>query len=281
MFDYLLISVVLIGIFLFSTISRNVSADIAVGSARISFLDVGQGDAALISLPDNMQILIDAGRTSAVVARIKSRMPAFDNEIEKVILTHADSDHIGGMEGVLESFKVGRVYFNSSDSESKTYAKLLEKIKEKNVTQLSAQAGDNIYEGDLKLEVVWPEKDLSMSGNNLSIVVIAEVENSRALLTGDIELEAEQKLVDKYKEEELLSDLYKVPHHGSGGAWHEGFLKKAGARNAVISVGENNSYGHPAKNVLDGLDKLGLKIYRTDEIGTIDFVSSDSGWVKK
>ena len=98
-------SLVLIGIFVWLTVKQNVSADIANGSARISFLDVGQGDSALISLPDNKQILIDTGKSPDVVAKIKSKMPPFDNEIEKVFLSHPDNDHIGEMQAILNSFK--------------------------------------------------------------------------------------------------------------------------------------------------------------------------------
>ena len=273
-------SLVLIGIFVWLTVKQNVSADIANGSARISFLDVGQGDSALISLPDNKQILIDTGKSPDVVAKIKSKMPPFDNEIEKVFLSHPDNDHIGEMQAILNSFKVDEVYLNTDKSDSKTFQKMADEIKSKGIKQEVISSGRDIYEGELKIENLWPKSGESLTENNMSLVMLVQIKNSKALFTGDLEIEGQQKMLGIYSKDQLGADLYKVPHHGSAGAWNESFISAVGPKNAVISVGPN-SYGHPTKTVLDGLSKLGINIYRTDESGTIDFVATDQGWVKK
>lgn len=276
-FDYLLIALILIGIFVFSTISQNANADIPNGSAKLYFLDVGQGDSALISLPGDKQILIDTGRSADISSKVKSKMPAFDNKIEKIILSHPDSDHTGGMPAILDNFKVDDVYINTDKSDSKLFATIEDKIKLKSIRQTIVSQGDNIYEGDLKIHILWPEANSSLSENNRSIVMRAEIGPSKALFSGDVELEGQQKILSSVKSEDLVADLYKVPHHGSGGAWNESFAKAIKAKNAVISVGEN-SYGHPASLVTEGIAKLGYKLYRTDQTGTLEFVPTEEGW---
>lgn len=278
--DFFTLVLVLLGIFLFSTIKQNASADIAPGEAKISFLDVGQGDSILISLSQNKQVLIDTGRASSTSYALQKKMPPFDREIEIVFLTHPDSDHVGGFGSIADSFKIDKVYLNTEQSDSKTFEGVLEKIKEKNISQEVIRKGDLVNLNDLKIDVLWPKQDSTLSENNNSLVLLAQIKQSRTLFTGDLEIEGQQQLLSSYSPEQLAADLYKVPHHGSGGAWNEKFIEAVKAKNAVISVGKN-SYGHPAQTVIDGLNNLKIMIFRTDQLGTIDFISTSSGFVKK
>ncbi len=270
----------MLGAFIWTTINQNATADIKEGTARISFLDVGQGDSALINLPNSKQILIDTGEFPAVTQKIASKMPSFDREIEIVFLTHPDSDHVGGFEAVASGYKIDMVYLNTEKGDTKTFERIKEKIEKEKIPYRVAYAEENIYLGESLTKVLWPNENATLSENNLSLILLFQIKESRALFTGDIEIEGQSRLLVSGRSDELRADLYKVPHHGSAGALNEGFLKAVGAKLAVVSVGKN-SYGHPSKIVLDALSGLGMKIFRTDELGTIDFVSTENGWVRE
>jgi beta-lactamase superfamily II metal-dependent hydrolase len=277
-FSYLLLVCVFLGIFIWSTIKQNADADVAQDGAKISFLAVGEGDAALINLPQSKQILIDTGRAGKLMDKLGARMPAFDREIEAVFLSHPDSDHIGGFYELSQSYKIDKVYVSAEKSDSKTYQKVEEVIKQKNIPETVPSQGESIYFGNLRIEVLWSPPEGEFSSNDSSLVLRMGFDKSKALFVGDLEIKGQKSLL--MENEDILADLYKVSHHGSAGAHDENFLKKVGAKNAVISVGPN-SYGHPTKTVLDGLAGLGMKIFRTDLLGTIDFIPSENGWKKK
>jgi len=278
-FSYLLLVGIFFSIFIWSTVKQNVDADVTSLGARISFLDVGEGDAALINLPKNRQILIDTGKSGKLLGKLQDKMPAFDREIDAVFLTHPDSDHIGGFSELAQSYKIGKVYSSAKKSDSATAKKVEEVIKQKNIPSEIPREGQSIYFNSFSLRVLWSHDGAAtLSSNDSSLVLKAEADQSKALFLGDIEIKGQQALLAK--ESDLSADLLKVSHHGSAGAYDERFLKKVGAKNSVISVGPN-SYGHPAKSVIEGLENLAVKVFRTDELGTIDFVPSDVGWVRK
>ncbi|MFH1855033.1 MAG: MBL fold metallo-hydrolase [bacterium] len=270
----------MLGIFIWTTVNQNATADIKEGSARISFLDVGQGDSALINLPNSKQILIDTGEFPVVTQKIASQMPSFDREIEIVFLTHPDSDHVGGFEAVASGYKIDMVYLNTEKGDTKTFKRIKDKIDKEKIPYRVAYAGEDIYLGESLTKVLWPIENATLSENNLSLILLFKIKESRALFTGDIEIEGQNRLLYSGLKDELKADIYKVPHHGSAGALNENFLKAVGAKLAVVSVGKN-SYGHPAKIVLDALLGLGMKVFRTDELGTIDFISTENGWVRR
>lgn len=276
--NFLLMFAVVFGIFIWSTVYRNAAADIQADSAKISFLNVGQGDATLISLPNNNQVLIDTGKKGTLLNALASRMPAFDRKIEAVYLTHPDSDHIGSFEELSKSYKIDKIYYSWSSSDSENAKKVDEIVKAQGISKLTAFQGDNYYLNNLELDVLWPKENLNLKDNDGSIVLKAKVKNSKALLTGDIEIKGQEMLLNSGQD--LSSDLLKVSHHGSAGAYDEPFLNKVKAKNAVISVGKN-SYGHPSSVVLEGLKKLGINIYRTDFMGTVDFIATDNGFIKR
>lgn len=277
--NYLLLFAVFLGVFIWSTVQHNASANVDQNSAKIYFLDVGEGDSALILLAQNKEILIDTGKPGTLLGKLSAKMPSFDKEIEAVFLSHPDNDHIGSFEELSNSYKIDKLYFNGQEANSATAKKVQEIAKQKNIPEFSVNAGDNFYFGGLKIEALWPLKNFAgLSDNDASEVLKVSFAGSKVLFTGDIEIKGQEALLRENGD--LTADLIKVPHHGSAGAFDEQFLKKVAPNNAVISVGPN-SYGHPTKTVLDGLANLGINIFRTDDKGTVEFVATDSGWVKK
>jgi len=276
--NFSLAGAVLIAIFVWSTVVQNISASVESGGAKISFLDVGQGDATLISLPQNKQILIDTGKKGTLLEQLKKRMPAFDQEIEAVFLTHPDSDHIGSFESLTDSYRINKVYYNW-DSNSQTAKKVDEIVANKKIQKDTPVSGRDYFFDSLVIETLWPDNNsTSLSDNNRSLVLKVKVDKARALLTGDIEVEGQNRLINKGAD--LEADLLKFPHHGSTGAYSEPFIYKVAPQNVIISVGPN-SYGHPSKSVIEGLSKLHLRIFRTDELEIVDFAEKDGVWVRK
>jgi competence protein ComEC len=222
--------------------------------------------------------LIDTGKKGTLLKSLSQKMPVFDKKIEEVYLTHPDSDHIGAFEELSNNYQIEKVYFSWKNSDTENAKKVEEIIKLKTIPAETSYLGDVNYLGLLKLDTLWPKENLNLSSNDSSIVLKAEIEGSKALLTGDLEIKGQNLLLNTGQD--LAADLIKIPHHGSAGAFDEGFMAKVGAKNAVISVG-SNSYGHPSDVVLEGLKKFSISIFRTDELGTIDFISTSNRFIKR
>ena len=273
----------LFAIYLWSSIYRNTEANPSGFEVQVSFLDVGQGDATLLNFPGSKQVLIDGARGGFVTEEIKKRMPANDRNIEYVVATHPDADHIGGFASVADSFTIGRFIRTKATSSSATFTSLEEKLKGKNIKIDYAAKGDHLtFAPSATGELLWPPENIEgLSSNDSSIVLKIDYKNACALFTGDVELEAQNQILAAYPKDYLKCELYKIPHHGSGGALNMGFLEAVSPKYATISAGKNNSYGHPAQTVLDALGKIAALISRSDELGTIDFVTSGGSWTKR
>ncbi|MCX6809811.1 MAG: MBL fold metallo-hydrolase [Candidatus Berkelbacteria bacterium] len=275
---------IVFAVFIWSAVNRNISASPTNFEVQVSFLDVGQADAELINLPNSVQILTDGGRDSSVLGPLSKKMPRFDRKIEYVFLSQPDSDHIGGMSFVLDSYSVGEIFETNAKSESKTFEKLKNKIKEKNIKETVVQKGQKIdFSPNASGLILNPDENQigSLSSNDSSIVMKLDYKGATALFTGDAEIEAQDKIMANFTREQIQSEILKVAHHGSGGALNKNFLNEVKPKYAVVSVGKNNSYGHPSKTVLQALGEINAEILRTDEIGTIDFVSNGGSWTKK
>lgn len=273
---------VLLGIYLWGSIYQNSLANPTGSDAQISFLNVGEGDSALINLPGSVQILIDGGRSGTVLNPLSKRMPKNDRRIEYIVESHPDADHIGGLNDVLKSYEVGEIIKTEAQSSSQTYASLENLTKSKNIPVFLANKGENISFGSAHAEVLNPSENeiSSLSSNNSSIVLRFEYQGSCAMFTGDAEIEAQTKIKNSFSQNELKCELFKVAHHGSAGAFDENLTDVVDPKYAVISVGKN-SYGHPASSVLSSLKNMGVEILRTDEKGTVDFVLKGSNWFIK
>jgi competence protein ComEC len=213
-------------------------------------------------------------------------MPFWDRSIDLVILTHADEDHIAGLIPVLERYRVGQVLDSSYEHNHPMYKRWLELIEEKGIPNHLARAGMRIATGDgVELVVLHPGPELmkytDADANNNSIVTRLAMAQVSFLLSGDIEEAAEAALVASGQE--LTSTALKVPHHGSSTSSSVAFLNAVNPKLAVISVGADNRFGHPAPQVLERLEDLvgEERILRTDEDGTVEVVTDgERVWVK-
>ena len=234
------------------------------------YIDVGQGDASFIELPNGEVMLIEAGIASSSEKIIDYIKNLGYNRIDYVVATHPHADHIGGMAEVIEAFDVGAIYMPKAVSTSKTYENLLETIKNKGLSVKTGKVGVSVLqEEDLTIEMLAPNQDKYSSLNNYSIVLKITYGNTSFLYTGDAEELSEKEIMGNVE-----ADVLKVGHHGSDTSSSEEFLKRVNPKYAVISVGEDNSYDHPASSTIKKLEKYTDHIYRTDLNGTV-VVTSD------
>ena len=273
----------------FSTIALTTLLVIAIGqwlpfaqsavignNLQVEFLDIGQGDATLITGPSGEKVLIDSGQKSYRIKEhlIKRKV----NKLDLVVASHADADHIGGLSMVLRSFNVRAVLDNGYPKNSYYYKDFLSAIKEKNIRYILARRGDNLKIGTLAFKILNPPEGYISSSNSPdndnSIVLKLGYKNTSFLFTGDAGFEAEDQLV---KRQDLQSTVLKVAHHGSASSTSNEFLKYVRPTVGVISVGKTNTYGHPKPIVLNRLTNARAKIYRTDISSSIKMVVTEKG----
>ncbi len=249
----------------------------AADAVRLYFLDVGQGDCALVRTPEG-DILIDAG-TEQSEARLCLRLRELGvRSLRLAIFTHADEDHIGGADGVLSRFPTEEVWLNPNGTESESLTRLEKTIDETNAKRSYADAGDLTRIGGVTVQALLPFSATDASnGNEDSIVLKLFCGDVRILMTGDIGMEEEEQMLPYYGRRALSCDLYKVGHHGSNTSSSYNFLQAAKPQYAVISCGAANSYGHPFGEVLTRLEEIGARVLRTDLCGELVFEIGGEG----
>ena len=257
------------------------AADGPDGRLHLHFLDVGQGDSTLIVTPTGRQMLIDGGPDGNVVSqRLAETLPGGDRSLDVVLLTHLDSDHSQGLLAVLDRFAVGAVLTGPNTAESPVRPEWEQTLARKEILPVEVRAGHRIVlEDAVELEVLNPAPGRPLGDtNNDSVAVRLHYGNVSALLTADMEDEAELRLVDSGAE--ISSTVLKAGHHGSGTSSSQAFLDAVGPEIAVVSAGLDNQYGHPAADVLERLEaSVGPQnVYRTDLQGTVEFVSDGATW---
>jgi competence protein ComEC len=235
---------------------------------KVIFLDIGQGDAILIEQGNN-QLLVDGGRNGkALLEKLGKYIPFWDRQIETIVATHPDADHIGGLVNVLKTYNVKTVIKTKAESESQTYKAMMEAIKQENADYIEAINGIKIkFADNVSAEVIYPlgsveTADPNASNENSVALVIATGAN-KFLTAGDLPV-AQEEILDIGK-----INFLKVSHHGSKYSTSDKFLDDIKPEEAIISVGKNNSYGHPAPEIIQRLLSHGIKIWRTDEMGDI------------
>ena len=241
---------------------------------RVVFLNIGQGDAALIQT-SQQNILVDGGPDKNIIYKLDKYIPFYNREIDLMILTHLDSDHLTGLVEVLKRYSVEKVIHNglkNYDSIALEWEKL---ILEKNIPQQIVDISLNIkLDEQVLIEFLWPSQDLikeSKGDDNFTSLVFKLTHgNNKFLFTGDIPKEAEEVLIST--EKDLKADVLKAGHHGSKYSSTMEFLSKVKPKYGVISCGENN-FGHPSLRVLKNLENIGAEILRTDQLGDIIFLS--------
>ena len=231
---------------------------------KIVFCNVGQGDAAYIRIRNKIDVLIDAGPDKSVLSCLGKYMPFWDRKIELAFLSHPNNDHYNGYFFIADRYKIDKFITVDTASliVSKTYKKLLQKILNKKIKIEEAVAGKIIWPG---FNILWPPKNFaSNNDNDFSSVILFD----GVLFTGD----ASPFVLGRLSHSTIGKvDILKVPHHGSKNGLIKKFLDLADPLVAVISVGKNNSYGHPHQKILDMLKAKNVKIRRTDEEGDITF----------
>ncbi len=241
-------------------------------SLKVVFLDVGQGDAILVIQGQN-QMLVDGGRDGKLILeKLGKYIPFWDRNIEVVVATHPDQDHIGGLVSVLKAYNVKSVIETETRSKSQTYEVWEKKIGEEKSNEILAEKGVNVkFSQSLNAEIIYPFSDSSdgepENSNEDSVVIKIIANGTSFLLTGELPSGKEMEIVQNG--ENIDVDILKVAHHGSKYSTSKEFLEKTTPKEAVISVGKNNSYGHPNQEVLERLNSFGVKIIRTDETGDI------------
>lgn len=234
---------------------------------EVHHINVGQGESIYIEFPDGTDALIDAGKSNSgdtVVNYLKSQES--DIDLEYLIATHPDADHIGGMKSVFEDLNVKNfIYPKDTQNNSSTWKAVLSLANKEGCTINDSTPGSTFDIGGATMKFIQSPKDFT-DNNDDSVVTYLDYKNTKFLFTGDIESEAENDMVNRGLVPDV--DFMSVPHHGSRGSSTQEFLNKAKPEYAVISVGKN-SYGHPTQDALNRYANIGTKLYRTDIDGSV------------
>jgi len=253
------------------------------GRLHVAFLDVGQGDAILVTTPDGRQLLIDGGPSATDLNwRLGQEMPFWDRTLEMAVNTHPDSDHLGGMVSLLDRYRVKQALVSDLPLSSQLYQEWEKELAEAKLEPVAGQAGQRLDLGGGVMATVLNPGPASASlddPNDHSVVLRLQFGQISFLLPGDIETPVEQKLVSSGMP--LAATVLKSPHHGSRTSSSEAFLEAVEPQMVVISVGEDNHFGHPSPEVIDRYAVFGLQVIRTDERGTIEFITDGERlWVE-
>jgi competence protein ComEC len=236
------------------------------GQLKVHYIDVGQGDCALIHVND-AAMLIDAGDRgygSGIVNYIKAQGI---KKLDYVIFTHPHADHTGGGADVINAFDIGQIIMPKVSHTSKTFENLLITIKNKGMKINTPKPGEEYSLGNAKFTILGPNSASYHNLNNYSVVNKVIFGNTSFLFAGDAEGISENEILSKGFD--IKADVLKVGHHGSDTSTGEQFLKAVGPKHAIISCGKGNKYGHPTQAVLARLAAHKVELYRTDESGTI------------
>jgi competence protein ComEC len=235
------------------------------GTLTITFLDVGQGDAAVVRTPEGATVLIDAGPDEQQVA---SELAALGvRRIDLAVATHAHADHLEGFPAVLSRFPVGMLIEPGCSSDAPSYLRLLGAVRDEGTLVRHPRGGQRLSVGRLSVDVAGPDR-CSLSGeepNDDSLVLRFTYGGASVLFTGDAEVPAQQDILEDH--DPVRATVIKVPHHG-GDTSDPAFFDAVDAEVAVVSTGPNN-YGHPHPRVLAALREAGMAVYRTDLAGDV------------
>ncbi|MCX6806599.1 MAG: MBL fold metallo-hydrolase [Candidatus Berkelbacteria bacterium] len=244
---------------------------------KVTFCDVGQGDAIFVTSPSGFQMLVDGGPSNKVLECLSREMPFWDRNIDLIVLSHPHSDHLTGLIDVIKRYDVGQILSTDAVHTSPEYLEWLKLIQEKKITlEVAYQVSQIDLGAGTKADVLFPRvsyKDKKIEDlNNTSVVLRLEYAGVSFLLPGDLEEKEQKQILNSY----LNSTFLKVPHHGSKDALDQKFLDSVAPKMAIISVGKN-SFGHPTQETIQKLKNKGVEIKRTDQDGTIKVVVDTDG----
>lgn len=230
-------------------------------SLKVYFFDVGQADSMLIQ-NNGENMLIDAGNNEDGEMLVNNLKTLGVEKIDYLVGTHPHEDHIGGMDDIINNFSIGKIFMPRVSTNTKTFEDVIDAAKNKGLQIETPKIGDEFTVGSANCNVAYVgdnKENLNLS----SIIIKLNYNNLGYLFTGDTEAEIENKInVGKI-------NILKVGHHGSDTSSSEKFVKETAPEVAIISVGKDNSYGHPSVEIIKRYEEVGSKIYRTDEVGNI------------
>lgn len=240
---------------------------------QVYFIDVGQGDCAILISPNGETMLIDGGELGNYDT-ISGYLDELDiDDIDVMVATHAHSDHIGSLGTIADNYAVETFYTTKYDSSSKTYENMMESLRENGaeIKHISAELDTYIpWDDDITVRVMSPIKGIKYSDLNDSSLVLKITYGTQSLMmTGDLGESAESIMVDTYSNSDLQSTVLKVSHHGSETSSSQEFINAVSPQIAIISVGEGNKYGHPRPETLKRFKLRSIELFRTDKLGSI------------
>lgn len=247
---------------------------------EVDFLDVGQGDSVLIKTPQGQNILIDGGPDNSVIYQLGRTLSFFDRQIDLIILSHPQADHLTGLIEILKRFKVKKILITIAEIDTLEYLIWQNLIKEKDIEIINAQKISDIKLVDnLKLEILYPFSNINLEKlediNDSSIILKLSFNDIDFLFTGDATYKIEEELI--VNNINLEAEILKISHHGAKNATSKEFLEKVKPVLGVISVGENK-FGHPAFRTLKSLEKQKVLVLTTKEQGTVKILSDGQTW---
>lgn len=232
---------------------------------KVYFFDVGQADSILV-MNEEQTMLIDAGNNDDGEMLVQNLKTLGIDKIDYLIGTHPHEDHIGGLDDIIQNFEIGTIYMPKVQTNTKTFEDVLDAVQEKELKITTPQIKDIFTIGQAQCQVLAVDnnaKNLNLS----SIVIQMKFDNITYLFTGDSEKEVEEKMLKT--KEDIKANVLKVGHHGSNTSSSEKFIQAVAPEISVISVGKDNSYGHPNQEIIERLEEQESQIYRTDQVGNI------------
>jgi competence protein ComEC len=240
------------------------------GELKVHYLDVGQGDSIIIQ-QGSAAMIIDAGNPGDKGTIVRYIDSLGIKKFDFVVGTHVHADHIGSMDTVIKTYEIGKVYFPKQTSTTATFKRFVDAVSAKGLKLHVPVVGESFLLGEAVCTVMSPKGENYKNSNDYSIVIKIQFGNTAFIFTGDAEELSEREMLQG--DLDLRANVLKVSHHGSKSSTTEEFLRSVNPEYAIISVGKDNRYGHPSEEVLYRLKNAGIKVYRTDEQGTIIIVS--------
>jgi len=243
---------------------------------EIIFVDTGQGNLTLVK-NNNLKILIDTGREERGLKNLKKEFSFFDKKIDAIFLTHFDEDHVKNIFTLFKHYFISSLWINDKNPDGSLKREILKNAKKNKINIEKIFAGEKIvFNKNLSFEIIYPENWLKQMKNSNSSSTVLKIiyKNKSILITGDLPEEIEKYLAQRYPNK-IKADILVAGHHGSKTSNSEIFLKTVNPKWIIISVGKDNSYGHPHQEVLQRIEKLKIPYFRTDQVGSIKF------WVDK
>ena len=269
-----IISIILVSFFYFITnyinpeennIQERKTIPVTKGETlEVSFIDVGQADSILIE-NEGHYMLVDAGNNEDGEKLVTYFKEQNINTFDYVVGTHPHEDHIGGLDDIINNFKINNFYMPDVITTTLTFEEVLDALENNNVNLTIPKENDSFSLGEANIEVLHVGDESESDLNNTSIILKVTYQNISFLLTGD----AESKIINELDPSDLKTTVLKLGHHGSITSTNETILEKISPQVAIISAGVNNQYGHPHQEVLNLLQQNNIKTYRTDQDGTI------------